>query len=200
MFIEYSYTELKYELLRANEKISKANQRLKKANKALDAAEHQRDLIILKIDKYLVESWKSEPDWNVLLEDTNSHSLFLYEYTNALLCEMGLRSSCKDYRTRQRVIDIFFKTKSEDELLKKSISVDFVSKFIDEFEEKKCLNIVSLAEDDCAYELSIRCNDAGEHVTYCIEKMSWGRVVDSISFKNSYEALKHIQLYICKTE
>ncbi|WP_261643096.1 hypothetical protein [Erwinia mallotivora] len=200
MSIESRLGLLKSQLREATEKINKAERSVKRAEKKLEDAEYLHDCIVQEIDRELINSWNGNPDWNILLEDSELHSTLLYEYTNSLFERMGVNSCCKNINTKQRAVNIFFETTSDDELMKKERAVAFLSNYITSHKGKKSFSVSNTKEDDCAYGLVIDSDERQGVVKFYVEKMTWGSVDHSSSFHNLNAALRHIQLNVCSTD
>lgn len=199
MTIESRLTLLKAELVSANEQITKAQKSVKRAENKLENAKDYREGIIYEIDKEMIESWAGNPDWNVLLESSELHSMLMYNYTNSILEKMGLSAHSVNIYTNQRAINFCFRTTSQAELLQKETAIGFIMQHIIPNKGRKSFSIFNTKEDDCAYALYIESNKSEAPLCY-VERMSWGSVDSSLQFSTLRNALHHVQLNVCNTD
>ncbi|WP_210524037.1 hypothetical protein [Pantoea ananatis] len=200
MAIESRLTVLRSQLSDAIDQIHKAEKSVKRANKKLEDAQYFHDSIIHEIDCELIKTWAGNPDWNVLLEDSELHSMFMYKYTNSLLEKMGVASDTVNLHTRQRGINIYFETTEDKELTKKQKAVEFLSRYIIPHEGRKSFYVTNIKENDCAYQLNISNHESEKTSRFYVEKMVWGSVSHSRAYKTLRDALEHIQLNVCRTD
>lgn len=187
-----------------NQKLRETQAEVESKSIALERATHRYELacesaseVLYERDCAIIESWAGEPDWNVLLTNSDDYSSAMYEYGNAMLNQHHLRASCTDGDTNQRNLIIHFETNSPHELANKVKGVEFIMDYIKVGKHgDKTISISHGQSCDFALEFGF---NPKTNETYIV-KSTFGCRDSKLNFADLQAALSYVQSTISDTD
>jgi hypothetical protein len=193
---EQKMAALRLKIKAASFDVKKAEESVKRAENKHDKALDAYNELFYEYECLLIESWKGQPDWNILLDNPDNHSAIMYDLFSHYIQEMRLSYLGVNIHTNQRAIGIYFETNSPSEMNEKIKGIKFIAPYIKEYKGKKYFNISNLRDENCAYELWItneKLSLKDNLSSYAVVRMTYGSIDKIHPFSTLESALSFVQ-------